>query len=571
MVARETNTLSKRCLMTRLGLLSLLLILPSASGSILVGRDGDVTGLQPIPRRHGGDSGETRVPVMDVVERLRRWAVGPGPAAAPSSQEQEEEDQKAAGALALGHDRRQAYQRRDAKDEPTTSKRESEEEEEEAAAATAPDPLITPGPRYPPCLAGRHALGRRQNDGQIQALSGEIQRLSQSLDSVTQASRSVSQASQQLSQSVQQLVQSTARFQAEAQQAQESARRAGDNARQASEAANRASQSASSAIASASSSASSALSLALASASSSANAAMAEASRNAARIQDQAASQVQAARADATLARSEANTQVSQAQGAAVSVTQAALAVVGTFIASSLLSIAVFYLILRCRNKNRGGKKVGGVKRKISAPTQFRKTESGLGAAYGSTDNLMQRNNAAGPAPMGMAAPVYNAGSYPRDTKPLVAPAATGNTNSGATTLYTVNRSSSIYDSPGAVVGNPPAAAKFSIFPKSSAATAGPGSPGFLPDTRNSNGSRPPSLQQWLKAGAVSPFGAMPRNPLGPGSSTEAAAATKTPGDDRWPLSGNSIKRPAVGRLPKPTSGGGPMMQPRTKLPFRED
>ncbi|EJT71537.1 hypothetical protein GGTG_10794 [Gaeumannomyces tritici R3-111a-1] len=547
MVARETNTLSKRRLMMRLGLLSLLLILPSASGSILVARDSDVTGLQPISRRHGGDSGELQVPVVDVMERLRRWAVGPGPAASPSSQEQEEQDLKAARALALGHERRHAYQRRDSEDEPTTSKRESEEEED--AAATAPDPLITPGPRYPPCLAGGHALGRRQNDGQIQALSGEIQRLSQSFDSATQASRSVSQASQQLSQSVQQLSQSTARFQADARQAQESARRAEDNARQAGEAANRASQSASSAIASVSSSASSALSSALASASSSANAAMAQASRDAARIQDQAASQVEAARADATLARTEANTQVSQAQGAAVSVTQAALAVVGTFIASSLLSIAVFYLILRCRNRNRDSKKVGGVRRKISAPTQFRKTESGLGAAYGSTDNLMRRNDApAGPAPMGMPAPAYNVGGYPRDVKPPVALAAASNSNSGATTQYAANRSSSIYDSPGAVVGNPPAVAKFSIFPKSSAATSGPGSPGFPPDKRSSRGSRPPSLQQWLKAGAVSPFGTMPRNPL----------------------SGNSINRPAVGRLPKPTSGG-PMMQPRTKLPFRED
>ncbi|KAL8397001.1 hypothetical protein RB594_003918 [Gaeumannomyces avenae] len=567
MVARETNTLSKRCLMTRIGLLSLLLILPSASGSILAARNSHVTGLQPISRRHGGDSGELHVPVVDVMERLRRWAVGPGPAASPSSQEQEERDLKVARALALGHERRHAYQHRDSKDEPTTSKRESEEGEEDAAA-TAPDPLITPGPRYPPCLAGGHALGRRQNDGQIQALSGEIQRLSQSFDSATQASRSVSQASQQLSQSVQQLSQSTARLQADAQQAQESARRAEDNARQAGEAANRASQSASSAIASVSSSASSALSSALASASSSADAAMAQASRNVARIQDQAASQVQAAQADATLARSEANRQVSQAQGAAVSVTQAALAVVGTFIASSLLSIAVFYLILRCRNKTRDSKKVGGVKRKISAPTQFRKTESGLGAAYGSTDNLMRRNDApAGPAPMGMAAPAYNVGGYPRDVKPPVAPAAASNSNSDATTQYAANRSSSIYDSPGAVVGNPPAAAKFSIFPKSSAATPGPGSPGFPLDKRSSRGSRPPSLQQWLKAGAVSPFGAMPRNPLGPGSSSQAAAPAKTPGE---PLSGNSIKRPAVGRLPKPTSGG-PMMQPRTKLPFRED
>lgn len=252
--------------------------------------------------------------------------------------------------------------------------------------------------------------------------------------------------------------------------------------------------------------------------------------------------------------------------------TQAALAVVGTFIGSSLLSIAVFYLILRCRNKRRDGKKVGSVRRQISAPTQFRKTESGLGAAYGSTDNLMRQQNSA-------TGPEYSANSYPRDIKQPMPPAATTSNSStnvatqyvDAAGKYPANRSSSVYDTPTTAVNKPPAAARFSIFPKSSAGSPGPGSPGVPGDRRSRNVSRPPSLQQWLRAGAVSPFAAAPKSELAAKSSAEAAAAAQPLGGDAWPLSGNSIKRPAVGRLPKPVGGGGPMMQPRTKLPFRED
>jgi ElaB/YqjD/DUF883 family membrane-anchored ribosome-binding protein len=75
-----------------------------------------------------------------------------------------------------------------------------------------------PGVDYPSATAVRRALHavsiphptlppqKRQNDGQIQALSGEIQRLSQSISSVSSSASSVSQASQSLRQSAEQAV-----------------------------------------------------------------------------------------------------------------------------------------------------------------------------------------------------------------------------------------------------------------------------------------------------------------------------------------------------------------------------
>ncbi|KAK1625777.1 hypothetical protein BDP81DRAFT_452730 [Colletotrichum phormii] len=79
--------------------------------------------------------------------------------------------------------------------------------------------------------------------------------------------------------------------------------------------------------------------------------------------QQQAQQQIQAARDDANL-------RVSQAQGAAVSVTQAALAVVGAIIGSSLLTILGFYIFTRYRRNKRKDQTARELRRDISYPKQ---------------------------------------------------------------------------------------------------------------------------------------------------------------------------------------------------------
>ncbi|OHF00054.1 hypothetical protein CORC01_04700 [Colletotrichum orchidophilum] len=109
-------------------------------------------------------------------------------------------------------------------------------------------------------------------------------------------------------------------------------------------------------IASIQASASASAAQAIAVATSSASAAIANA-------QQQAQQQIQAARDDA-------NIRVSQAQGAAVSVTQAALAVVGAIIGSSLLTVLGFYIFSRYRRNKRRERTAREFRREISYPKQ---------------------------------------------------------------------------------------------------------------------------------------------------------------------------------------------------------
>ncbi|KIH95154.1 hypothetical protein SPBR_03449 [Sporothrix brasiliensis 5110] len=244
---------------------------------------------------------------------------------------------------------------------------QGEAERDHAAPANAArQPRQTP----PPSLARR-----QDNSGQIQALSAQIQSISLVASSISQASRSVSQTSQQLAQQVTQLSQSTDRLsqsinqlQNSVQQAQQSAQSAQDASRQASQSA---SQAVSSAISSAESSANAAIASNMASLTSSASAIIAAASVSAASLAKAAASQVQSAQADATIARADAATQVQQAQGTAVSVTQAALAIVGAFVGSSLLTILAFYLVLRYKtNRKRRRTRLIATRGEIGYPKQ---------------------------------------------------------------------------------------------------------------------------------------------------------------------------------------------------------
>ncbi|EQB48207.1 hypothetical protein CGLO_12581 [Colletotrichum gloeosporioides Cg-14] len=197
------------------------------------------------------------------------------------------------------------------------------------------------------------------------------------IDQINQASRSAQQAIASASQSAAQAVQQA---NDQVRQAQDRQRQAEEQARQANDAATRASISANNAVVQAQASAREGIANAqqqaresasrdiaanLASVTSSANqqlasqiasiqasasisaaqaiaSATASASAAIQSAQQQAQQQIQAARDDANL-------RVSQAQGAAVSVTQAALAVVGAIIGSSLLTILGFYIWTRYR------------------------------------------------------------------------------------------------------------------------------------------------------------------------------------------------------------------------------
>ncbi|GKT52640.1 uncharacterized protein ColSpa_12821 [Colletotrichum spaethianum] len=213
------------------------------------------------------------------------------------------------------------------------------------------------------------------------------QDLSNPQDAINSISRSAQQAIASASQSAQQAIQ----------QASDQVRQAQDQVRQATDAANRATSSANNAVnqaqasarqgiadaqnaasasasrqiaanlASVTSSASTQLASQIASIQSSASSSAANAIASAT---SSASAAVQSAQQEAQSARNDAKLQVQQAQGAAVSVTQAALAVVGAIIGSSLLTILAFYLFTRYRRNKRKEQTGRGLRREISLPKQ---------------------------------------------------------------------------------------------------------------------------------------------------------------------------------------------------------
>lgn len=255
---------------------------------------------------------------------------------------------------------------------------------------------------------------------------------------------------------------------------------------------------------------------------------------------DSAASMVQQAQADATLARADAQNQVVQAQGTAVSITQAAIAIVASILGSSLLTILAFWCVLRVkRDRRRRSRELNG--EKISYPQSQDK-------AQGSYD----------------APTAYGANGYPQDIKGPLSPARTStssrypDTAGGGGNGGGIGYATSYDDRAPTILDNPPPAAarktnQFTLFPKST-----PVSGAAVPQSGGSRNSIPPSLQTWLKAGTVSPFGTLDRN--------QAPQRTMSPA---WPL-----ERPAgagVVNAARPGTSGLPSgVQPR-KLPLRND
>lgn len=245
------------------------------------------------------------------------------------------------------------------------------------------------------------------------------------------------------------------------------------------------------------------------------------------------------------LLQADAQSQVQQAQGAAVSVTQAALAVVGTFVGSSLLTILAFYLVLRHKqNRRRRSRELA-----ISYPRQ---NDDGAGSFGGSETSFTQ-----------YATDI----KVPRDPPPVMAGANRGSLGS----VQDLNGG-------GSLIGNPPAAAK-----KTTAAAAAPAAYGLFPKTPSPAGSnrqqqqpdsptsrysadvvsqplkQQPSLQQWLREGTVSPFGTLRRD--GP-----AAGKSAMGGGPNWPFG----KKPqGVGGV-NAGGGGGKVMEPSRGLPLRD-
>ncbi|KAK2056112.1 hypothetical protein LY76DRAFT_164386 [Colletotrichum caudatum] len=219
----------------------------------------------------------------------------------------------------------------------------------------------------PPALFGGSDLKARQDPN----------------DAIASASRSAQQAIASASQSAREAVQQA---NDQVRQAQDQVRQAQDQARQASDAAGRASSSANSAVAQAQSSARQGIADAQDSARQSASQQISQnlasvtssASMQISSIQSSASASASSAIASATQsanamvqsARNDADSRVQQAQGTAVSVTQAALAIVGAIVGSSLLTILCFYLLIRYRRNKRRARTARGLGRENNYPAQ---------------------------------------------------------------------------------------------------------------------------------------------------------------------------------------------------------
>ncbi|KAI1781019.1 hypothetical protein F4818DRAFT_436213 [Hypoxylon cercidicola] len=212
--------------------------------------------------------------------------------------------------------------------------------------------LSTPRPTAPP--------QKRQDDGQIQALSSQLRSLSQSAtQAISSVSSSASSAISLVSQSAQSVRQS-------ADQAVQSANQNADNAnRQLSQtqssassamsaASSRASTDLQRSLSSMSSRISSNLESAQSSASSAISSARAAASSSAANAVNLAASQIQEARADASGSsgvKGDTNSAVTQVQGNSVSGTTVAIIVTVSVVGTAVLTAIAAFFIVRYRRK----------------------------------------------------------------------------------------------------------------------------------------------------------------------------------------------------------------------------
>jgi hypothetical protein len=217
--------------------------------------------------------------------------------------------------------------------------------------------------------------------------------------------------------------------------------------------------------------------------------------------------------------QTEADSRVLQAQGAAVSVTQAALAIVGAIIGSSLLTIAAFVLVLRFKRRRRDRRSLAAARR------------SGGNIAY---PGLQESSTGLG----GRSYEKVSYGATVKDPEPVAQ-------RVGFAKAIGANRASFH-------LGTPPKG-KFSLFPRNpqEAGRRGDeevGSPtseyslegekekaqssAAAAAARRSNMYSPPSLDKWLRIGTnVSPFGTL--NAVAGGQEKKAVSVGM---GKNWPL-----------------------------------
>jgi len=179
--------------------------------------------------------------------------------------------------------------------------------------------------------------------------------------------------------------------------------------------------------------------------------------------------------------QAEADNRILQAQGAAVSVTQAALAIVGAIIGSSLLTIAAFVLVLRYKRRRRDRRSLRAAARGIGYPG-LQGSSTGLGDGY-------------------------EKDSYAVDIKEPEPAVQTQRV--GFASAIGANRASFHLKTPPK--------GKYSVFPRNRGERkdeeAGSPTSEYSVETkaqRQSKMDSPPSLDKWLRTGTdVSPFGTL--------------------------------------------------------------
>lgn len=248
--------------------------------------------------------------------------------------------------------------------------------------------------------------------------------------------------------------------------------------------------------------------------------------------------------------------QVQQAQGAALSVTQTALAVVGGIIGSSLLTVAAFVLVLRYRrNKRRRSRQLrsrdAAAVANISYPELKGASSNATGGGYASsdaesnysTDDNGYRVDVKEPQPVAARGSVAPGGATGRSS-PRVGYALSYYAP-GPQQQFASRKNSNSKSNNGRMNGttaggggfqlSDPPRGKFSLFPKGTAGSRedlnmnqGPGSGLSAAMTPSSSGGSPvsgrggspqraskgviPSLDTWLRAGTVSPFATLKKD-----------------------------------------------------------
>lgn len=488
---------------------------------------------------------------------------------------------------------------------------------EEAAQITAP-------PSLNPLILQRQDNNQGQIDDLNRRLQSAQQSAQQALQSLSDASRRVSQASQQLSQSSQQLSQQSQQLSQSSQQLSQQSQQLSQSLQQATQSI----QSLTQAVSSAQSSGNSAF----ASCTDSASAALARASGELVSKVGDAQAQITLANVSITLSfsagtrdrqrclysgpfflispvqtypsglitdilhQNQAQDQVQQAQGAAVSITQAAAAIVGTFVGSSLLTVLIVWLIIRHKRRQ---------KDRAAAPMNTGVSSyygGGPGAeAYGAIardvkDAMLMSPPASGTTKIGSERARSFGGSRGNDMVTSgyglekEAGLGTGGGAPGAgdvqigyarSTNYRERKAPKLSEapparrrengSPGDGTATTPRTPKYEVFPK--VTQPGPSPPtAVVPGARGGGGGgggrpRPRSsiqpdynLQDWLQTTTVSPFGTLERpgvnnnnNNSPNNTNTNANPAMAQPAarpqpkrtsEVKWPLQGSSSSEP---------------------------